>query len=163
LRAGAEETGIAAATFTLPAGELLDLHHVPVLCARELPPERCPPASRIGNARVWSPLLEGPLEGPIYLREPSHRFPDLLADLRSAQLHFLLHGHTAAPGGRLRVRFPALPDIPLSRALFTLAGGHRGIFVNSEALCARRPRAEATFSAHSGKRRLLRPRLRCAP
>jgi hypothetical protein len=160
LRAGAKEAGIAAATITLPAGELLDLHHVRALCARHLPPERCPDASRLGFVRLWSPFLKDPLQGPVYLRVPAERLPDLLVDLRAPQLHLVLDGHTAAPSGRLRIRFPALPDAPLSKAVVTLAGGRRGIFVNSETLCARPRRAAASFSAHNGKQRRLRPLLR---
>jgi hypothetical protein len=160
LRARPDEASLAGASFTLPAGELLDTHHLRALCGRKLPVERCPRASRLGSARLWSPLLNRPLQGPIYLREPSRGLPDLLADLRAEGVRILLHGHTAAPGRRLRFRFRALPDVPLSRAAFKLAGGRRGIIVNSEALCAGTRRARAAVRAHNGKRRTLRPRLR---
>jgi hypothetical protein len=155
------DANVAGAAFALPTGELLDVHRVRALCARQLTPELCPRDSRLGQARLWSHLLEDSLEGPIYLRVPSARFPDLVADLRAGRLHFLLHGRTAAaPGGALWVRFTGLPDLPLSRASFTLAGGRQGIFVNSEALCARPRRATVSLSAHNGKRRLLRPKVR---
>lgn len=160
LRSDSGEAAIAAASFTLPPGELLDLHRVRALCARRLLPEDCPPDSRLGSVRLRSPLLDEPLAGPIYLREPRRRLPDLLADLRGSGMRVLLHGHTAAPGGRLRIRFPALPDLPLSEASFALPGGRRGIFVNSEALCARPRRAAASFSAHNGTQRRVRPQLR---
>jgi hypothetical protein len=154
------EAAIARAAFTAPPGELLDFRHLGALCPRGLPPERCPATSRAGHVRIYSPLLATPLHGPIYLREPARRLPDLLADLRGDGLRLILHGHTAAPGGRLRLSFPTLPDVPLSRAVITLAGGRRGILVNSEALCHRPRRAEASFNAQSGKHRRLRPRLR---
>jgi hypothetical protein len=160
LRARPGEASLAGASFTFPAGELLDTRHIRALCGRRLPVERCPRASRLGSARLWSPLLNRPLQGPIYLREPSRGLPDLLADLRAEGVRILLHGHTAAPGRRLRFRFRALPDVPLSRAAFKLAGGRRGIIVNSEALCAGTRRARAAVRAHNGKRRTLRPRLR---
>ncbi len=160
LRTHSEEAGFASASFALPAGELLDTHHVRALCGRRVAAERCPRSSRVGYARLWSPLLDRPLQGPIYLREPSRGLPDLLADLRADRIHILLHGHTAAPGGRLRFRFQGLPDVPLSRAVFTLAGGRRGIVVNSRALCAGTRRARVAVRAHNGKRRRLRPRVR---
>ena len=161
LRMGPGEARLAGLSLTLPAGELLDSRHLPALCSGRLPPERCPPSARLGHARLWSPLFKRPLQGPIYLRTPSHRLPDLLADLHLGQLHLLLHGYTAASGGRLRVRFPALPDVPLSRAAFSLAGGRHGIFVNSEALCGRPGlRAVASLSAHDGKQRRLLPKVR---
>ncbi len=160
LRTRPDEAGLAGASFALPAGELLDTHHIRALCGRKLAPEHCPRTSRLGYARLWSPLLDHPLEGPIYLREPARGLPDLLADLRADRIRILLHGRTAAPGGHLRISLRALPDVPLSRAVFTLAGGRRGIVVNSEALCAGTRRARAALRAHNGKRRQLRPALR---
>jgi hypothetical protein len=159
----AAEANLAAATFTFPAGELLDFHHIRALCARDLAPEQCPRDSRLGYARLLSPLLSEALQGPIYLRAPSHRFPGLFAGLRAGGLHILLHGRTdAVPGGRLQVSFTELPDLPLTKASITLAGGRNGIFVNSEALCARPRHAAVSLSAHNGKQRRLRPLLRLA-
>jgi hypothetical protein len=160
LRSRRGEAGIKNATFTLPAGQLLDLHHLRALCARNLPPERCPRASRLGHVRLLSPSLDHPLEGPIYLREPRHRLPDLIADLRSGPLRILLRGHIAAPRGRSRFRLRALPDVPLSKAVITLAGGRRGILVNSEPLCGHSHRAEVVIRAHNGTHRRLQPRIR---
>ncbi len=156
-QAGPGEAHLAATSFALPASELLDLHNVGALCARRLSADSCPGASRLGRARVWSPLLASPLEGSIYLRAPSTRLPDLLVDLRSGEAHVVLHGTTAASGGHLRIRFPGLPDVPFSKAVLTLAGERRGIFVNSEALCGRRRRAAVSLAAHNGKQLRLRP------
>jgi hypothetical protein len=161
LRPRAGDANIGAATLTLPAGELLDLRRVRALCARELAPEQCPPASRLGWAVLRSPLLRGPLEGPIYLRRPSARLPDIVAEVRGEGLRFVLHGQTAAPRGRLRVRLAALPDIALSEARFTFAGGRHGIFANRASLCRSASPARAALAAHNGSHRRLRvkPRL----
>jgi hypothetical protein len=155
----AADANISSATVTVPDGELLDTHHIPELCPRELPPKLCPRGSRLGQGRLWSPLLDAPLEGPIYLRRPTNRLPDLLADLRQGRFHVVVHGRTVAGDGHLSVRFPALPDVPISRAVLTLAGGRRGIFVNSESLCGRPPRAMVALTAHNGRRQGLRPRV----
>jgi hypothetical protein len=160
LRAGSQEAGIAAATITLPAGQLLDLRHVRTLCGRQLPAESCPPTSRIGYVRVWSPLLGDSVDGPIYLRTPSNRLPDLLADLRGGGLHFVLHGQTGASGGRLRIRLPALPDVPVSKAIIAFTGGRHGVVVNSEGLCDRTRRVRVSLEAHNGDQGQLTPRLR---
>lgn len=160
LRARRGDAGISAVGFTLPAAQLLDLRRLPALCAEGLPPRRCPPASRLGRARLWSPILEKPLEGPIYLRSPTHRLPDLLADLHGGGIDLRLRGRTAASKGRIRVSFRSLPDVPLSKALIALSGGRKGILVNSEPLC-RRPGAVAVhLRAHSGKQRRLHPQVR---
>lgn len=160
LRSGSDEADIAAAAFTLPAGELLDLQHVRGLCAQGVGAERCPPSSRLGRLRLVSPFLEGPAEGSVYLLTPSHRLPELLAEVRSGPLRFVLHGRTFIRKGHFGVSFPAIPDIPLSRAALSLDGARRGLFVNSRSLCSGVGMAEASLSAHSGKRRLIRLRPR---
>lgn len=159
---GAAQANIARASVSLPAGELLDLHRIRSLCDRRLPPERCPSSSKVGSASLWSPLIDAPLEGPIYLRSPSRRLPDLLADLRGDDLHLLIHGHLASSPGRLRLRVPSLPDYPFSKAVLSLSGGAAGLFVNSESLCAHPGGAEAAFIAHNGRSFRLIPRTRLA-
>jgi hypothetical protein len=160
LIAPAAGANLSAAAFTLPAGELLDVRNLGALCPRRLAPAQCPRGSRIGRARISSPLLAKPLQGAIYLRVPSARLPDLTADLRGADLRYVLHGQTTARAGRLGIRLPDLPDLPLSKATITLAGAHEGIFVNSESLCARSRRASVDLSAHNGAQKRLRPLLR---
>ena len=36
----------------------------------------------IGHASAVTPLLDQPLEGPVYLRSSSHKLPDLVVDLQ---------------------------------------------------------------------------------
>jgi hypothetical protein len=153
----AADANIASMSFTLPAGELLDPRHIRSLCGLALAVERCPPGSRLGYARLRSPLLGTSLKGPIYLRTPSGRLPDLVADLRGEGFHFLLHGYTASPPGRISIRFPSLPDLPLSRAVFKLPGGAHGIVVNSESVCSTSSPARVALSAHTGRRLELAP------
>ena len=67
---------------TLPATELLDNRHIGSVCA----PARfvsadCPASSVYGHAKVWTPLLSQPLEGPVFLRTSDHKLPDLVASL----------------------------------------------------------------------------------
>jgi hypothetical protein len=159
VRSGPRQTRLAGISFTLPSGELLDFHHLRELCRRQLPAEACPNGSRLGYARLWSPLLSAPLQGAIYLREPSRGFPDLISELRSGDIRIRLHGRTGASNGRLGLRVEGLPDLPLAKAAISLAGGRRGIFVNSETLCGRKQRVDASVQAQSGKSHRLHPRL----
>jgi hypothetical protein len=71
-------------------------------------------------------------------------------------LSFVLSGRTTSSHGRLGVSLESLPDIPLSSGVLTLAGGRRGIVVNSRSLCRKRSYARADFSAHDGGRRSIR-------
>jgi hypothetical protein len=153
------EANLSTAAFGLPAGELLDLHRLPSLCARGAT-EGCPANTRLGTVWLRSPLLRGPLRGPVYLREPGTGLPRLLVDLRGEGVHLVLHGHTAARGGSLRFEIAGLPDLPLSGAWLTLEGGRHGLIVNSETLCGRPRHAAATLRGQNGKPRRLAPRIR---
>jgi hypothetical protein len=160
LRGGPHEAGISTVAIALPPGELLDLRHLGAVCARTLPPQSCPPSSRLGRVRIRSSLVPEPLAGSIYLRTPRGRLPELLADLHGSGFHLVLHGRATSRAGRLGIRFSSIPDAPLSKAVITLSGGPRGIVVNSEPLCGRKPRASVSLAAHNAALRRLRPVLR---
>jgi hypothetical protein len=162
LRNDPESAAPASAAFSLPAGELLDLRHLRGLCPRGVAAERCPKSSRLGSLRIDTPALGEPLEGPVYLRVPSHRLPDLSVELRSGQIGFVLQGRTTDARGRFGVSFGSIPDIPLSEAVLSFSGGRAGIVVNSRSLCSAPGRATASLSAHSGKRVRLDVRARPA-
>lgn len=158
LSGGSDEASIASAVFSLPRTELLDLRHLRGLCAQGTAPPRCPDGSRLGRLRLSSPLFDQPAEGSVYLVAPSRRLPELVAEVRSGDLRFVLHGRTVIRKGRFGISFPAIPDIPLSRAVLSLDGGRSGLFVNSRSPCGGVGEAEALLSAHSGKKRELRLR-----
>jgi hypothetical protein len=147
---------ISSANITLPSGELLDLRHLHGLCPREVAAARCPGRSLLGNLRLVTPLLEGALEGPVYLRVPAHRLPELSAEVRSGRLSFVVDGRITQANGRFGVKLESMPDIPITKAVLTIRGGHRGILANSRSLCDRRAHAEAGLSAHNGARRRVR-------
>ena len=153
------EANLAGATVDLPRGELLDTRRIRALCDRSLPARQCPAAARLGRVTLRTPLLQDPLRSPIYLRTPSRRYPDLVAEVEGGGVRFVVHGRTGSARGRIRVRLHGLPDIPLSESSIVLAGGRRGIVVNSVSLCNRKRRARATLVAHSGRRATLRPAL----
>jgi hypothetical protein len=159
IRSRPREAHLAGADLTLPPGELLDLHRLRGLCARELPPQGCPPSSQIGQVRLRTPLLDQALRGPIYLRAPVRGLPLVVADLWAEGVHIVLQGHIAARAGRLRVSLDRLPDLPLAEATIVLAGGRRGILVNSEGLCGDREGPTAVVSAHNGRSRQVHPRI----
>ena len=159
-RSDPEGAAPARIALGMPARELLDLRHLRELCPRRLAAERCPRESRLGSLRIETPMLDAPLQGPVVVRVPSRRLPDLSAEVRSGALRFVLHGRMTIRKGRFGVAFPAIPDIPLSRVVLGLPGGQRGLIVNSHSLCSGAGRAEVSLEAHSGKRRELRIRPR---
>jgi hypothetical protein len=149
--AGRGDANIARMSLTMPETELLDSTHIRGICGRrQFAAESCPARSIYGYARAWSPLLEKPLRGPVYLRSSNHMLPDLVASL-DGQIHADLAGRIDSPGGRLRATFWAVPDVPLSRFVLTMRGGGRGLLVNNTELCSAAPRATARFGGQNGK------------
>ncbi|HET8954506.1 MAG TPA: hypothetical protein VFN18_02480 [Solirubrobacterales bacterium] len=162
-RAG--DANLRRAALTLPGTELLDSRHIRAVCSRtNFAAKTCPPASAYGSATVWSPLLKRPLRGPVYLRGSHRRLPDLVASL-DGELHLDLAAQLGARKGRIRVGFDSIPDMPVTKVSLRLAGGRRGLLVNSGGLCRGGRRARVGLEAQSGKGRTLRPLVKtpCAP
>jgi hypothetical protein len=153
------EANIASAQVTLPSSAFIDNSHIGTVCTRvqfnqgAVPGEACPPASVYGYARAITPLLDTPIEGPVYLRSnPEHTLPDLLAALHSGQINIALAGHIDSfAEGRIRNTFEVVPDAPVSKFVLSLKGGRKGLIENSRNLCATRNRALVHFVGHNGK------------
>jgi hypothetical protein len=78
--------------------------------------------------------------------------PDIVADLHG-EFDVVLVGFVSSRKGRLRTIFASVPDAPVSKFTLNLAGGKRGLLVNSANLCRSNMRAAVELTAHSGKRR----------
>jgi hypothetical protein len=145
---------IASAQVGLPHGEFLDQSNIGTVCTQpQLKAQTCPPASIYGKAKAWTPLLDKPLEGPVYLGAGfGHKLPDLVADL-DGQIRVLVHGKvdTTKQGG-IRNTFEAVPDAPVSKFVLEMQGGNKkGLLVNSENVCRRKQKAEVNLTAQNGK------------
>jgi hypothetical protein len=148
---------IARAQVTLPHSEFLDQSHLNNICTRvqfaagSVPGERCPAASIYGFARAITPLLDKPVEGPVYLRSSSHRLPDLVAVL-NGQIDVALAGRIdTGKGGGIRNTFEVVPDAPVSKFTLEMQGGRKGLLVNSENVCSKPQHAVAKFTAQNGR------------
>lgn len=153
---------IARAQVGLPAAEFLDQGSLSQVCTQgQLNSRTCPRTSIYGHATAWSPLLDKPLEGPVYLGVGyGHKLPDLVADL-DGQIRVLLHARidTTKKHG-LRSTFEVVPDAPISRFVLKMRGGKKkGLLENSENICQRTQRANARFVAQNNRVATLRPRL----
>ncbi len=145
---------IARAQVGLPHGEFLDNSNIGTVCTQpQLKTQTCPPASIYGKAKAWTPLLDQPLEGPVYLGAGfGHKLPDLVADL-NGQIRVLVHGKvdTDKQGG-IRNTFEAVPDAPVTKFVLEMQGGNKkGLLVNSENVCKKKQNAEVNFTAQNGK------------
>jgi hypothetical protein len=149
---------IASAQVTLPHSEFLDQSHIGTVCTRvQFAADACPAKSIYGKARAITPLLDQPLEGPVYLRSSSHELPDLVAAL-NGQIDVDLVGRVdTGKGGGIRNTFEATPDAPVSKFVLEMQGGKKGLLVNSENICRKPQRAIADFTAQNGKVQNTRP------
>lgn len=122
----------------------------------------CPARSIIGRARAITPVLNRPLEGPVYFvknvrRHPKtgrliRTLPTLLIPLKG-EVDLTLRAQTTVSRGKLVSTFPTVPDAPVSRFELNLTGGKRGILiVTQDRLCGRKQIADVEFDGHNGKR-----------
>jgi len=160
LRARPGDANIARAVVSLPHAEFLDQSHIGTICTRvQFAADRCPKRSVYGWAEALSPLLDKPLRGPVYLRSSDHPLPDLVAALRG-EVEIDLAGRIDSHKGGIRTSFESVPDAPVTKFVLKMAGGKKGLLVNSTDVCRRRHRAGAEFSAQNGRVAHLAPALR---
>lgn len=164
------DANVGRAAVTLPNALILDQANLSKVCTRvQFAAHACPKKSIYGYARAETPLLDGPLQGPVYLRSSNNPLPDLVADLRG-QIEIVLVSRTDSTHGRIRSTFDRVPDAPVSKFTLSLRGGPKGLLVNSRGLCPKHRKAKgkgskplrsiARFKAQNGKKANMRPKLR---
>jgi hypothetical protein len=161
---GGNYANIAKAQVTLPGSEFLEQGHLKNVCTRKVfetganPGENCPKNSIYGKARAVTPLLDQPLEGPVYLRTGyGTKLPELAAALNGPQISITLAGtidsvhQKGTEGSRIRNTFALVPDAPVERFTLELKGGKKGLLVNSTDVCKGTHKALAAFTGQNGK------------
>jgi hypothetical protein len=152
------EANIAKTTVILPKSSFIDQGHVANPCTRvQFNEDACPAKSVLGTAVAYTPLLDKPLEGPVYFRSNGgeRELPDLVADL-NGQIHVVLVGFidsvkVGKESSRVRTRFMSVPDAPVSKFVLQLKGGKRGLIQNSKNLCKVKPVANVLMTGQNGK------------
>jgi hypothetical protein len=144
---------IARAQVNLPHSVFLEQNNLNKTCTRPILLEgKCPKTTIYGKAKAWSPLLDKPLQGNVYLVGGfGYKLPALVAEL-DGQIRVLLKGKVdSGPNKGIRNTFEAVPDAPVSRFVLELKGGPKySLLVNSENLCAKPQKAIARFTAQNG-------------
>jgi hypothetical protein len=169
---------IASSVVVLPRSQFIEQNHFQNICTKvQFAADECPADSIYGTARATTPLIDGALEGPVYLRsttEPDkYKLPDVVAKLKgpaSLPVEIVLIGHTDSlerrlPSGervsQLRTTFNAVPDAPVSEFTLEIQGGRqKGLLINSQNLCKGKRHYSASFVAQNGKRLAMKPLLR---
>ncbi len=157
-RAGDSNLGRAAVV--LPPSQFIDQAHISNPCTRvQFEAHACPKGSVLGTARAVSPILDQPLEGPVYFRSNGGErdLPDVVADL-NGEAHVVLVGFVdsvARKGteiSRTRTTFQSTPDAPITKFTMSLFGGKRGLLQNSRNLCKAAQKADVKLGAQNGRK-----------
>ncbi|HET9152946.1 MAG TPA: hypothetical protein VFN85_02380 [Solirubrobacterales bacterium] len=153
---------LQAVSVTLPPSLFLAQEHIKEVCTRvQFKAGKCPAGSIYGKARAVTPLLEAPLEGPVYLRSSKGSIPDLVADLHGrGGIEIEVPGRIDSSRGGIRANFEALPDAPVASFTMTLFGGKRSLIANAGNPCHDRRRANARFVAQSNLTAITHPPLK---
>ena len=162
------QANLAKISLTLPPTEFVDPNHVANPCTRpQFAANNCPSSSVLGKVRAFTPLLDKPLEGPIYFRANGgeRELPDAVADL-NGQVHLVSVGfvdalhHKGSEESRIRTTIATIPDAPISKVVIELKGGKKhGLLVNSANICKTANRAIVKMAAQNGKTLESEPRI----
>jgi uncharacterized repeat protein (TIGR01451 family) len=99
-------------------------------------PAGCPAASVIGHARVITPLLPVPLEGPAYfVSNGGEAFPNLIMVLQGYGVTVELVGDTFIKRGITSSTFKSTPDVPFNSFELTLPQGPHSALTANGSLC----------------------------
>ena len=163
------DANLSRLALRFPRSEFIEQGHFRTICTRvqfAAGPgngARCPRAAVYGKVRVFTPILDEPFEGPVFLRSSNHNLPDVVLALHGPPgfaLQVEVASRIDSVHGRLRAIASDLPDVPVSKAILNMQGGQKGLFVNSTELCAGAHRARVGFKGQNGKLVNARPALR---
>jgi hypothetical protein len=164
---GGSYANVASTAVSLPPTEQIDNAHIRDPCTKvqfnlgNTLGEKCPAGSLIGFAKAETPLLDKPLEGPVYFRsapENKSGLPDIVAVLKG-QIEITLDGKiktifqkvNGERVPRIRTTFGAVPDAPVSKFTLSLDGGQKGLLQNSANLCKAPLRVNVKMAGQNGK------------
>jgi hypothetical protein len=160
LRARGGDANIARASVALPHALFLKQSSIAQICTRvQFAASQCPKKSVYGFARAFTPLLDQPLEGPVYLRSSNNTLPDMVAHL-GGQIDIDLVGRIDSFRGGIRTTFDRVPDVPVTKFVLTLPGGKHGLLVASRNLCAKPVKGIIKLKGQNGRKANRRPTLR---
>jgi hypothetical protein len=164
LRPRRGDANLGRVSVTLPGSELLENAHFRTICTRVQFAAAgglgggCPQGAIYGKVKAWTPLLDEPLQGPVYLRSSDSQLPDMVLVLKGL-VGVEAVGRIDSIGGRIRTTFDDLPDAPITRVELNMQGGKKGLLVNSTDICRGVHRAKADLTGQNGKRRADRIRV----
>jgi hypothetical protein len=130
---------LARAKVSLPKqlpSRLSTLNKACVVATFDANPAACPKASVVGHAKVLTPLLPVPLEGPAYfVSHAAEAFPDLTIVLKGYGITIDLVGNTQIKKGITTSTFKATPDVPFSSFELSLPAQSNSALTTNVNIC----------------------------
>jgi hypothetical protein len=148
----------------LPHSEFLEQSHINTICTRvQAAAQQCPAGSIYGYAEATTPLLDGKLTGPVFLKSSVHQLPDLAIFLKGPDnqpVEVEFQGRIDSVKAQIRNTIEGLPDVPVSSFVLKMKGGAKGLLVNSRNLCQGKPgHLTVKMAAQNNKSSESRPKL----
>lgn len=163
LRSRGGDANLKGAVVNLPPSQFIDNAHISNPCTRaQFAAESCPAASRLGWARAFTPLLDSPLEGPVYFKTNggARKLPDLVATLRGTFDYDLTIAVLESKKERIRTKVLNAPDAPVSKFVLNMKPGKRSLLQNSEWLCKKKQKAYLNLGGQNGRRHKVNTKVR---
>jgi hypothetical protein len=114
-------------------------------------PAGCPPASIVGHAKVITPILPVPLEGPAYfVSHGGAAFPSLILVLQGYGITIELTGATSIKHGITSSTFSTPPDAPLNTFELKLPQGKYSALAANASLCKAKLGMPTAFVGQNG-------------
>jgi hypothetical protein len=114
-------------------------------------PANCPPASILGHAKVITPIVPVPLQGPAYfVSHGGEAFPDLTIVLQGYGITIDLVGNTQIKNGVTTNTFKATPDAPFSSFELSLPQGPHSALAANANLCSSKLTMPTELTAQNG-------------
>ncbi|HET6997418.1 MAG TPA: hypothetical protein VFI03_02425 [Solirubrobacterales bacterium] len=152
LNARPGDANIGRASVALPHSAFLAQNHIRTVCTRvQFAAKACPPGSIYGTAQATTPLLDQPLQGPVYLRSSSNPLPDLVV-LLGGSIEVELAGRIDSVNSGIRSTFDIVPDAPVTQFTLKMQGGKKGLIELSRDICrAGAGKATVKMDGQNGK------------
>jgi hypothetical protein len=151
---GSGQASIAAAHVELPKRLPSRLKTLQKACPEATfaaNPAACPPASAVGTATAYTPVLNVPLKGPAYLVSHGNaQFPDLVLVLQGQGVTIELTGNTHIAKGITTSTFNSVPDAPLTRFDLEFPQGPNSLLTATGSLCSKPLTMPTTLTAQNG-------------
>lgn len=115
-------------------------------------PSLCPANSKVGTARIKTPVLPGQLSGPAYfVSHGGAAFPDLDLVLSGDNVTVILVGNTNITKGVTTTNFASTPDVPFTGFELNLPTGPNSAVAANGNLCKQSLVMPTTITAQNGK------------